>query len=169
MTKIADIVWFKEYTNGVCYTSKDSLRFKMFLYPTEGLPEIPDELYARLDTAHFRYLAFIGASEGVFSFEEIEADRERFAHLVLPPLENGVIQFALFNCVEYMHLCYGVSKDLAAVFCYQDTINYATSLLYWEEPGDYDLEEGIEAAYRETKSLVDSLCRVQEESVELAN
>ena len=87
--------------------------------PRNNFPDIPDELEDILDTACRRYEAFIGLCEGDFSFEEIKAERKNYAHLTTPFIDEYVMEFDLRKCVEYMHLCYGVPKDIATVFTYR--------------------------------------------------
>ena len=89
-----------------------------------NLPEIPEYLLSRLSKAYSRYEHFIGIVAGDFDQAEIEEDRQRYPHLLLPE-ENGLPVFGSRECVEYMHLLSGVAKIYCLVFmCREEGVNF---------------------------------------------
>ena len=92
--------------------------------PRQGLPDISQEDIEKLEEAYNRYEHFIGIIEGEFDEEEIEKDRQKYPHLLLPDI-NGSIAFGEEQCVEYMHLTTGISLVQCVVFEYEKTVDLA--------------------------------------------
>lgn len=94
--------------------------------PREGIPQIPEEYKEKLEDAYYRYEHFIGICSGGFEKAEIEEDRQKYKHLLIPD-HNGMIVFSLEECMDYMNLTSGVPKVYCAVFEYEKTINLIAS------------------------------------------
>ena len=92
--------------------------------PRQGLPDISQEDIEKLEEGYNRYEHFIGLIEGEFDEEEIEKDRKKYPHLLLPDI-NGSIAFGEEQCVEYMHLTTGISLVQCVVFEYEKTVDLA--------------------------------------------
>lgn len=108
--------------------------------PREGIPQIPEEYKGKLEEAYYRYEHFIGICSGDFEEAEIEEDRQKYKHLLLPD-RDGVVVFGEKECLEYMHLTSGVPKIYCAVLEYEETIDLISSGVMPGSP----LENMIEA------------------------
>ncbi len=92
--------------------------------PRQGFPDISQEDIEKLEEGYNRYEHFIGLIEGEFDEEEIEEDRKKYPHLLLPDI-NGSIAFGEEQCIEYMHLITGISLVQCVVFEYEKTVDLA--------------------------------------------
>ncbi len=116
--------------------------------PRKGLPVISEEEKLKLEEAYHRYQQFIGLTFGEFDESEIEEERQKYSHLLLPET-NGLITFGEEQCIEYMHIQTRISKDKCVVYEYEETIDLIGSDLM---PGDSD--ENINDAYNLALELI---------------
>ena len=104
--------------------NKNCSKVKVFNYCID-LPEIPEELKLKLEKAYSRYEHFIGITFGAFEPSQIEKDKQKYPHLLLPE-ENGLPVFGGRESVEYMNKVSGVPEIYCLVLmCKKE--NYSSS------------------------------------------
>ena len=119
--------------------------------PRDGLPEIPEEYKEKLEETYHRYEHFIDITSGEFSPSEIEEDRQKYSHLLLPE-ENELPVFDDEKCMEYMHIISRVPKIYCAVYIYEQDIDLVASGIISGSP-----VENLQELYLNTLRLIKNI------------
>lgn len=119
--------------------------------PREGIPEIPEEYKEKLEKAYYRYEHFVGICSGYFEKAEIEEDRQKYKHLLIPD-DNGIPVFGREKCVAYMYLTSSVPKVYCVVYGYEEAIRLIASGVILGSPLDNMVE-----VYQATRRILNEI------------
>ncbi len=96
---------------------------------------ISKEEEEKLEDAYYRYQQFIGLTFEGFNPEEIEEERQKYSHLLLPKTD-GLVTFGEKECIEYLSIITGISQNKCRAYQHREFINLIGSDVISEKSQD---------------------------------